>query len=151
MSDTVRVAADPQTTYTGTSSAPRIRPDVACWDHAAAWVGPSASGGALDDLGGGAVVPLVGPVDLLPFVVLVVSMFSGRDELSGVQIIALFVFMAGAISVNLLINRIVRRLGRPRSAVSYWLLRNRVGFALWPLRAVPHAIRLARRRGDELW
>src|SRR5947209_12846856 len=77
---------------------------------------------------------------LLPFVVLVVSVFSGGDEFSGVRIIALFVFMAGAISGNLLINRIVRRLGRPRSALSYWLLRNRVGFALWPLRAIPHAI-----------
>jgi hypothetical protein len=87
---------------------------------------------------------------LLPFVVLVGSVFSGGDEFSGVRIIALFVFAAGAISGNLLINRIVRRLGRPRSAFSYWLLRNRVGFALWPLRAIPHAIRLARSRGDEV-
>lgn len=88
---------------------------------------------------------------LLPFVVLVVSVFSGREGFSGVEIIAFFVFMAGAISGNLLINRIVRRLGQPRSALSYWVLRNRVGFALWPVRGVPHAIRLARKGGDELW
>jgi len=85
------------------------------------------------------------------FVVLVVSVLSGQDKFSAVEIIAFFVFMAGAFSGNLLINRIVRRLGRPRSALGYWFLRNRVAFALWRPRAVRHAFRTARNGGAALW
>ena len=86
-----------------------------------------------------------------PFVFLAVSALSGRARFSGIGIIALVVFMAGVVFGNLLISRIVRRLGRPRSALGYWLFRNRIAFALGPLRTVPHAIRLARAQGDELW
>jgi hypothetical protein len=85
------------------------------------------------------------------FVVFLVAGISRGSGVSGVQVIALFVFMAGAVPGNLLINRIVRRLGRPRSVLAYHLLRNRVGFALWRPSVVRHAKRLARRSGDELW
>lgn len=85
------------------------------------------------------------------WVVFLVAAASGGESLSGVAVIAFFVFMAGVALGNLLVSRIARRLGHPRSALAYHLLRMRVGLALWRPGVVRRALRLLTAPADELW
>jgi hypothetical protein len=87
---------------------------------------------------------------LMTMTSIAVALVALAVDASGLAVIAFVIFLAGAISGNLLTNRVVRRLGTPRSVLGFHVLRSRVGFALYSPQVVRRAIRVTRRPGEQI-
>lgn len=68
---------------------------------------------------------------------------------AAVSFLAFPAFMGGAIAGNLFISRVAHRLHGPKSGFRFYVLRSRIGFALWSPAVLQRALKLTRSSGDD--